>query len=298
MKLKIEDRGDSLLEVVISTVIMGVIGVLIISSIAVARPFADKMSLVGQTVQNLNSLSQSINLQSFAYCSPHDVEPYSFAQVASTNASGSTGFALTTEALPPVMVSTSSKQYPYTFKLALDHSTGPVTWTVEPSLPSGLVLNESSGVISGATTQAITAQYIFTAISGAEKATKNLLLTSALVQVLANSGGTWVPCESIPSSYITSAAGDGKVATYSYDGKAFLPGDSVSIWGASNPAFNGRLLKVLEATPHTFTVANPIKGSSVGGDVRVSTSADIQEVVVSTTVAGSPLQKIVIKAAL
>ena len=51
------ERGDSLLEVVISTVIMGIIGVLMVSSIAVAKPFANKMSLVGQTVQNLNSLA-------------------------------------------------------------------------------------------------------------------------------------------------------------------------------------------------------------------------------------------------
>jgi len=58
-----KERGDSLLEVVISTVIMGIIGVLMVSSIAVAKPFANKMSLVGQTVQNLNSLAESINLQ-------------------------------------------------------------------------------------------------------------------------------------------------------------------------------------------------------------------------------------------
>ena len=290
------DRGDSLLEVVISTVIMGIIGVLLISSIAVARPFADKMSIIGQTVQNLNSLAESINLQTFTPCSPAAPQPYGFGHALASNGVTPTGFAITTTELPPVMVNTSSKQYSYSTQLAVSNASGNVTWTVEPALPSGLSLNSSNGVISGSTSQAITSQYVFSATNGTDKATKNLILTSALVLVLVNNGATWVPCETAPAAYITKATANGKIATYSYDGKQLSAGDVVTIWGSSNPAFNGNSIQILTATPGTFTTSSVINGSSVGGDANISSTANIQQVVVSTAVSGSPLQKVITKA--
>jgi len=290
------DRGDSLLEVVISTVIMGIIGVLLISSIAVARPFADKMSMVGQTVQNLNSLAESINLQSFAPCSPANPQPYGFGQLPTSTGVTSTGFAIATSELPPVMVSTTGHQYNYSTQLTAAHAPGSITWSVEPALPAGISLNPSTGVLSGSTSQALTSEYIFSALSGSEKATKNLILTSAVVVVLVNNGSTWVSCSSEPATYISKATADGKSATYNYIGKQVAAGDVLTIWGSSNPSFNGNSVVVAKATATTFTTSTPITGSSTGGTANLTTTANIQQVIVSTVVSGSPLKKVITKA--
>jgi Tfp pilus assembly protein PilV len=290
------DRGDSLLEVVISTVIMGIIGVLLISSIAVARPFADKMSMVGQTVQNLNTLAESINLQTFSPCSPATPQPYRFGNIPASSATPSTGFAITTAELPPAMVSTTGQQYNYSTQLSVAHAPGPVTWSVEPVLPVGLNLDSTTGVLSGSTNQALTSEYVFTATSGSDKATKNLILTSAVVVVLVNNGSTWVSCNSEPVAFISSASADGKTAKYSYVGKPVSKGDVITIWGSSNPAFNGNSLIVSNTTAGTFSTASSIIGTSNGGSANLSTIANVQQVIVSTVVSGSPLKKVITKA--
>jgi len=290
------DRGDSLLEVVISTVIMGIIGVLLVSSIAVARPFADKMSLVGQTVQNLNSLAESINLQPFEPCSANNSEPYAFAIPASAPITNTSTFGIANTDLPPVMVSTATKSHPYSAQLVAHGAPGPVTWQVEPLLPAGLSLDPSTGIISGSTTQPITATYDFTATSGTSKDIKSLLLTSALVNVLENDGTTWVPCENIPVDSVTGIIGDGTNATYYYTGPQISKGSLVTVWGTGNQNFDGTALQVVDATAYSFTVLNPNVGGASAGYANFASSAAVQQVVVSTVVYGSPFHKVITKA--
>jgi type II secretory pathway pseudopilin PulG len=296
MKKILNDRGDSLLEVVISTVIMGIIGVLLVSSIASARPFADKMSLMGQTVQNLNSLSQSINLQTFAPCSQKNPQPYVFGQVPTSNSTSGNGLEILTTELPAVMVSTSAKSSAYSYQLVAGNVNGILAWSVEPALPAGLTLNPSTGVISGTTSQATTSQYTFSVSIGNAKATKNLVLSSAAAQILVKVGSQWTPCENVPSTEIRSASGDGLVSTYTYQGNPISAGDVITIWGSSNPIFDGNSLKVATATGNTFTVASTAIGNSAGGSANLSSVANVQQVVVSTVVSGSPLQKVITKA--
>lgn len=291
-----KERGDSLLEVVISTVIMGIIGVLMVSSIAVARPFANKMSLVGQTVQNLNSLAESVNLQPFTACDSTNPEPYSVAIPGSNSTTAPVGFGITTAELPPVMVSTDFKTYPYLAQLNVQKAAGPVTWSVAPTLPIGITLNSTTGTISGSTTQPITNIYTFTADDGSTKTSKSIPLTSALVLVLVNNGTAWVPCESVQSSQITSATSDGTNAIYNYTGPQVNIGSAVTIWGSSNPDLNGTMLPVTDATSSTFTVSSAAIGNSTGGLVNLSSIANVQQVSVSTVVSGSPLHKIITKA--
>ena len=290
------DRGDSLLEVVISTVIMGIIGVLLVSSIAVARPFADKMSLVGQTVQNLNSLAESINLQPFEPCSTNNSEPYSFAKPASDPVTNSSTFGIANTDLPPVMVSTATKLHPYSAQLSVHGAPGPVTWQVEPLLPAGLSLDPNTGVISGTTTQPITATYDFTATSGGSKDIKSLLLTSAMVNILESDGSSWVPCENIPVDSLTGIVGDGTKATYYYTGPVISKGSVVNVWGVGNKNFEGSSIQVVDATAYSFTVANSTVASASAGYAAFSTSASVQQVVVSTVVSGSPFHKVITKA--
>jgi type II secretory pathway pseudopilin PulG len=291
------DRGDSLLEVVISTVIMGIIGVLLVSSVAVARPFADKMSLVGQTVQNLNSLAESINLQPFTPCTPQNSEPYAFAQALGGAQNSSTAFRIATDVLPPVMVSTSTERHLYSAKLMATGASSPVTWQVEPLLPMGLSLDPSTGVISGETTQPITANYDFTATSGSAKDIKSLTLTAALVTILNNDGNSWVPCETLPLSLVTGAVGDGVNATYYYTGAPISKGAIVSVWGTGNSQFDAKTLQVLDATNDSFTAANQSTGSVSSGYAGLSSELSVQQVVVSTVVAGSPFHKVITKVA-
>ena len=290
------DRGDSLLEVVISTVIMGIIGVLLISSIAVARPFADKMSTIGQTVQNLNTLAESINLQGFTPCSSEIPQPYGFGQLPASSGVVSPTFAITTTELPPIMVSTTGHVNNYSAQLSLVHAPGTVTWSVEPALPIGINLNASTGLISGSSNQALTSEYVFTATSGSEKASKNLILTSASVLVQVNNGSGWVSCASEPAAFISKVSGDGTVATYNYVGKQLVVGDVITVWGSSNSSFNGNSLKVTKVSPGTFSTASTVIGSGTGGTANLATTVNIQQIIVSTVVAGSPLTKIVTKA--
>ena len=291
-----KDRGDSLLEVVISTVIMGIIGVLMVSSIAVAKPFANKMSLVGQTVQNLNSLAESINLQPFSVCDSSNPEPYSVAIPASNSATAPIGFAITTEQLAPIMVSTDFKTYPYLAQLNVQRASGSVTWSVAPALPAGITFNANTGTISGSTTQPVTNNYTFTADDGTNKATKSLPLTRALVMVMVNNGAAWVPCESTESTHISSVASDGTNAVYTFSGPQVNIGTAVTIWGSSNPDFDGTMLPVSDSTLTTFTVPNTAVGTSTGGSANLSSVANIQQVLVTTVVSGSPLHKVITKA--
>ncbi len=294
--LTIEDRGDSLLEVVISAVIMGIIGVLLVTSIATARPFADKMSLVGQTVQNLNTLAESINLQPFKPCTPANAQPYDFADFPSVPASSANGFDFATTSLHPMMTSTSTRASQYSQALALNVPSTGVTWSVEPNLPAGITLDSNTGLLSGSTTQAITSRYIFKATNGVDKATTTLDLTSAMVVVLVNNGTTWVPCESNPVAVVSRATGDGKNATYTYTGKQLSQGQVISVWGTTNPAFSGISMVITSVGPGSFTVASAASGSSVGGNADVTANMAVQQVVVSTVVGGSPLQKVITKA--
>ncbi|MEI8149755.1 MAG: putative Ig domain-containing protein [Actinomycetes bacterium] len=297
-KMNNKERGDSLLEVVISTVIMGMIGVLLVSSIAVARPFADKMSLVGQTVQNLNTMAESINLQPFTFCTPTNPQPYGLSATAQRSSTPSTNYAIATTSLPPVVISTPSKQYNYSAQLSTDHAIGSVTWSVEPALPSGLTLNPDSGLITGKISKEFSSQHLFTASNGAQKATKTLELITATLQVQVNNGLTWIPCEASTIATISGAQSDGKFITYSYSGKQFVKGESVTIWGSSNPAFDGNSLAIVAADSNSFTVATTIsKGiSSSGGQANISSQINIQQVVLTTSASGSPLQKVVTKA--
>ena len=292
-----KERGDSLLEVVISTVIMGIIGVLMVSSIAVARPFADKMSLVGQTVQNLNTISESIDLQPFTPCSSTNPEPYAIAHPVPTLQASGNSFAIITSDLPPVMANSGTKTYQYSARLSVQNPNGSVTWGVEPLLPNGLSLNSSTGVISGSTDQAVTESYSFTARDNQQTATKSIMLTSALVKVLINPNASWTTCDSASAVTISYAIGDGTKVTYNYSGGSLNTNSVVTIWGSSNPAFDGSMLPISNLTSSTFTVNSSAVGFSDGGFANLSSVVNTQQVLVSTIVHGSPLHKVIAKAA-
>jgi Putative Ig domain len=289
------ESGESLIEVVISAVILGLIGLLLVTSVATAKPFADKMSLMGQGVAGLNTAAEAINVQSFAHCVPNNNQPYSLSVPASPNSDAVTGFAITTNELPPVLV---GSKYSYQLQLQVQNAPGALTWAVEPPLPNGLSLNPNSGVISGKTDSPITSEYVFTARNGNSLSTKHLTLSAVLVEVLENNGTAWVDCSQIPITQILSSSSDGKTTVYSTASNPIANvGNLVTIWGSSNSSFDGNSVFVTANSSNSLTTLDANKGVSTGGYIGQSRQVDIEEVVLSTIVSGTPLKKIVVKSA-
>ena len=287
------DSGESLIEVVISAVVLSLIGLLLVTSVATAKPFADKMSLMGQGVSGLNTAAEAINIQSFAHCTPGNNEPYSLSVPTTPDSNTLTGFAITTTELPPVLVGSKNN---YQAQLQIQNAPGALTWNVEPPLPTGISLNSSTGVISGKTDSPITSQYVFTATSGSAKATQFLTLASVLVEVQENNGTAWVDCSQIPITAIASATSDNKTAVYTIKNAAtFNKGNLVTIWGASDANLNGVSQYVTNTDATTFNILANTKSSSVGGYAGLSKQVDIEQVIISTIVSGTPLKKVIVK---
>jgi hypothetical protein len=287
------DSGESLIEVVISAVVLGLIGLLLVSSVATAKPFADKMSLMGQGVAGLNSSAEAINVESFAHCTPTNNQPYTLSVPTNPASSTVSGFAITTTDLPPVLAGNKST---YSVQLGIQNAPGAVNWAVEPPLPTGITLNAISGIISGTTDSPITAQYVFTATSGAAKATQFLTLPSVLIEVLENNGTAWVDCSQIPVSLISAASSDGKTMKYSTKSTSiFNKGNLVSVWNTSDQNFANTSQFVTAANSNSFSVLSSVTGSSTGGFAGLSKEVDVQQVVVSTIVSGTPLKKVIVK---
>ena len=160
------------------------------------------------------------------------------------------------------------------------------------------MLNQDTGLITGTTDTPITSQYVFTATSGTAKASKLLTLSSILVQVLLNDGTNWVDCSQIPVNQVSIAAGDGKTQQYATNIPTLVTkGNLVSVWGSSNNAFNGTSIFVSDQNSNIFMSLGSAVGSSSGGYVGLSKLVDIQQVVLSTIVSGTPIKKIVVKSA-
>jgi type II secretory pathway pseudopilin PulG len=293
--IKSSDSGESLLEVVVSAVILSLIGLLLVTSISTAKPFADKMSLMGESVSGLNTAAEAINLQSFAHCVPGNNEPYSLSVPVNSAITSINGFAITTTEIPPVLVGSKKN---FNFQIQVQNAPGALNWTVEPPLPLGLSLDSNSGVISGKSDSAITAQYTFVASNGAVKATKILTLPQILVEVQENNGTAWVDCGAIAIDAITAATGDGSVSKYLIgNGLNIFKGNLVSVWGSSNNTFDGTTLYVSDSNSNVISTQSTTKGTSVSGFVGLSKQVDLQQVVLSTIVSGNPLKKIIVKSA-
>jgi type II secretory pathway pseudopilin PulG len=56
-----DNRGESLVEVLVSAVIMGLLGLTIVGTIALSQPLSDRVNLTGTAMANLNSASQQIS---------------------------------------------------------------------------------------------------------------------------------------------------------------------------------------------------------------------------------------------
>ena len=292
-----DNRGESLVEVLVSAVIMGLLGLTIVGTIALSQPLSDRVNLTGTAMANLNSASQQIQLQSFQSCSPSNPEPYLLSSVAITPASvTSATLVISTGALPIAQAPSGGLTHFYTTTLLAANGLASYVWSVSPRLPSGLSLS-TSGIISGTPAAESSANYKFTVTSNGVSVSKDIPLTivSVLVQVN-NASILWVPCQSVPKATITGVFANGSSVTYSYSSPtSFVAGDIVSISGVAPTAFNLTSATVISATSTQFVVADSASGTYVsGGDVGLTKNVNVQQITVSTTVHGKQLFRTIV----
>lgn len=292
-----DNRGESLVEVLVSAVIMGLLGLTIVGTIALSQPLSDRVNLTGTAMANLNSASQQIQLQSFQACSPANPQPYLLSSSAIAPASVSTGsLAISTVTLPIAQAPSGGVTHSYSTSLVATNGLSSYTWSVSPVLPSGLSLSVG-GVISGTPVAESSANYKFTVSSSGNSVSKDISLTivTVLVQVN-NSSISWASCQSVPKATITGVSANGSAVTYTYlSPTAFAAGDVVSISGVAPTAFNLTSATVISATGTQFVVADAANGIYVsGGNAGLTKSVNVQQITLSTTVHGKQLFRTIV----
>ncbi len=293
----LDDRGESLVEVIVAAVIMGLLGLTIVGAIALSQPLSDRVNLTGTAMANLNSASQQVQLQSFQPCSPSNPQPYQLSATAIAPAYiGSGALNISTTALPIAQAPSGGVSHPYSSTLIAVNGLSSYTWSVSPRLPSGLSLS-ADGIISGTPAVESSASYKFTVASQGVSISKDLPLTivTVLVQVN-NSAIAWAPCQSVPKASITGVSANGSAITYTYvSATPFVVGDNVSISGITPVAFNLISATVTSATSTQFIIANTAGGTYVsGGLVGLTKSVNVQQITVSTTVHGKQLSRTIV----
>ena len=192
-----KDRGDSLVEVIIATVIMALLGSAIVGTIAMAQPLSERFNQTGIALTKLSTAAQQIQLATFKDCTTTN-NPYPFTDGV-TPATPSTNLIANTD-LPLGLVSTS-----YSAKLV-----GPSAWnnwSVVPTLPAGLSLNSTNGKITGTPTEEVTKSYKFTVANSdsSQSVSKSINLSTITATVnVPNVSGTgasattaWVACSAL-----------------------------------------------------------------------------------------------------
>ena len=85
-----KDRGDSLVEVIIATVIMALLGSAIVGTIAMAQPLSERFNQTGVALTKLSAAAQQIQLATFKDCTAANTPSYAFTAGATPAATGTT----------------------------------------------------------------------------------------------------------------------------------------------------------------------------------------------------------------
>ena len=297
--MKRYETGETLIEVIVAAVIMGLLGLTIVGAIVAAKPLSDKVNLTGQAMANVNTAAQQIQLQSFHPCSPNNPQPYALSASGMQGASAGGGpLSISTNSLPIGQVPSGATGFPFSVTLSATGGDGTYAWSVSPNLPTGLTLS-SSGVISGTPTAASTSVYKFGVTSNGVTMTKSLLLTIVSINVqVNNSSVSWSSCAAVPKASITSAIATGSAITFTYSSPTpFAAGDTVTISGISPSTFNLVSAPIVSATSTQFVVASTVTGTySSGGEVGLTKSVNVQQITISTLLGTRQLSRTIVAA--
>ena len=268
-------------------------GVAMFGAVSQARASAQRSDPVEVASADLKFAAHQIQLQKFRQCTPANPEPYNLASSALTPKTNSANLAIATSSLPLAQAPTTGITHPYYAKLSAINGVSGFTWSVSPTLPSGLSLS-TDGVISGVPTAESSAIYRFTVVGNGNSDSKDLSLTVVSIEVrVHNALLNWTTCQQKSAPTISSISANGSTVTYTYSSPAtFVKGDDVSITGATPPSFNVKSAEVLRATSNQVVIAKRLAGSyRSGGSVSLAKSGNVQQIKLSTTVQGQQLTR-------
>ena len=324
------DHGDSLIEVVVATVILAIFGLVILGAIVSNRPIADKIATNTAILNNLASAAQQIQIQPLSVCDPGVPEPYALSSTVAQSTNSSTQpVNITTTTLPIAQLGIA-----YSTTLTATGGSGANAWNVTPALPSGMTLNSSTGVISGTPTAANSGRYKFVVTNAGGTDFQFIVLTVVSISVQVYNGSSWVDCSALSKDSVTGAinasgqyigytinptsghtyvpgdvvtisgiqnsvsitgiSGNGAIVTYSTaNTNGLTVGQSITISGATTTGFNGKFLIATITSNTNFTVASSVTGTSSTATGTYSSPFNITSATVaSESVCGSPITAI------
>ncbi len=205
------------------------------------------------------------------------------AQLTMTIAANVAPLVVTTTSLPNGQVGTA-----YSATLAASGGTAPYTWTLSTgTLPDGLTLDGTTGIISGTPTATATATPLTFTAKDAGNPVQSATGQVALTIVAANVTPLAITTTSLPDGQVTAAysvtlAATGGTTPYTWALTAGTLPAGLSLNAASG-VISGTPTAAASATPLTFTVTDmgsPQQSASVN---LALTIAGVQTLVISTT---------------
>ncbi|MFN8010977.1 MAG: putative Ig domain-containing protein [Holophagaceae bacterium] len=273
------------------------------TAIATNTPSASGGAVVSYGVSPALPAGLSLNPTTGAITgTPTAITPTATYTVTATNSGGSAsvGLVITVNDVPPSALAYSLNPALYLAGVAIapntpSNSGGAITgYTVSPALPAGLVLNGSTGVITGAPSGATTtATYVVTGSNTGGSTTANLVITTVTPVIAAWSGspqtlvvganaaplkarvtyGASIPLAGIPVVFTAPVAGAG--GTFASADPVLTDANGV----ATAPSF------IANCTPGAYTVAATIPG---GGPSAAFALANVPGAANSLRVEGFP----------
>ena len=174
------------IEVIATVILMVIVGVVLFGAVSQARAAALRSDPVKVASADLNFAAHQIQLQKFRPSTLANPEPYTLDSSSVAPTSSSVNLAIATNSLPIAQTPSVGISHPYFTKLSAINGVSGFTWSVSPTLPSGLSLSPD-GVISGFPQAESSGIYTFTVVSNGNSDSKNLSLTIVSVEVLSKS---------------------------------------------------------------------------------------------------------------
>lgn len=173
-------------EIIATLILMAIVGVVLFGAVSQAKASAERTDPTEVASTDLDFAVQQIQLQKFRAWTPANPEPYTLGSSALAPTASSTNLAIATNSLPIAQAPSAGVSHPYLAKLSALNGVAEFTWSVSPTLPSGLSLSPD-GVISGVPQAESSGIYTFTVVSNGNSDSKTLSLTIVSVEVLAKS---------------------------------------------------------------------------------------------------------------
>ena len=197
------EAGSSLVEVIVASVIMAIIGLALVTVTVGAKPLAERFNEKSVSLSSLSFAAKQIQLQPITdtNCTSADkIQPYYFG---SNSAKGGKGFVVSV--IKDFLPALSGSGYTYT--------------TTPAQLPTGLSINPSTGDITGTPTTESSNNYTIVATKGSEvsKEVINISVISVTIKIDVASSATATDFQSC-----TSNATAISTATSSYTKKQII----------------------------------------------------------------------------